>query len=368
MTAILDEGRSLRFPGHEITWAGHCPWTGGLCFGTEEGEVLVGRPSIGDSLDMLPIKVSDEAVNGIAFWKDLVGVSTRSDVVVARRGITEEEWLPVVQAREGAHGILAVPSGRFFAPMGISGILRIEPGASPQRRLAMERPSQGQIDFYKLVSLDDGEPGDLMACASRNDGLLSIRASGDASLDIRGWASIDADFVDVCSIASGDTPRAVAGLCLNGSLILVRDLLAEEAPRTIRLGGISGTPYSILRAGDSLLVLTSRMLVAVPDLLRWFHNGGPSDDEPNYQFTPVRAVDAYLTTPSQVALVLDDEVRFLDFPVASNSSVVRTANGRSGDERLPNGGPFFSGWTEARPCAEQIQQAWDRPSLVMQSA
>ncbi len=364
MTSVLVEGRSLRLPGHEITWAGHCPWTSGPCFGTEDGEILVCRASTGDALDVLPYHFSNEAVNGVAFWRDFVGISTRSDVVVARRGQTE----PVIKAQEGAHGILALHSGLFFAPMGISGVLRIEPGASPGRRLAIERPSHGQINFYKLVALDDQGPGDLMACASRNDGLLSIRAVGDAALDIRGWASRHADFIDVCSIASDDAPRAVAGLCLDGSLVLLRDLLAEEEPRTIRLAGISGTPYSILSAGGNLLVLTSQMLISVPDLLPWFLGGGHSDGEPNYRFTSVQAVDAFLISPSQVAIVLDDEVRLLDFPVASHASESRASNGRGADQRLQNEPLLHTWWTEAGQRAEQIQQAWDKPTLVMQIA
>ena len=41
MIPPLVEGRSLRFPDQEITWAGECPWTGGFCFGTESGDLLI---------------------------------------------------------------------------------------------------------------------------------------------------------------------------------------------------------------------------------------------------------------------------------------------------------------------------------------
>ena len=40
MSALLGPYRTLPIPGEEITWAGECPWTGMLCFGTESGRLV----------------------------------------------------------------------------------------------------------------------------------------------------------------------------------------------------------------------------------------------------------------------------------------------------------------------------------------
>jgi len=65
MIPPLVERRSLRFPDHEITWAGECPWTGGFCYGTEGGKLLIVPNDGQDKFDLLSIKVSEEAVNDV---------------------------------------------------------------------------------------------------------------------------------------------------------------------------------------------------------------------------------------------------------------------------------------------------------------
>ncbi len=127
MIAPLVEGRSIRLQGDEITWAGECPWNGGFCFGTESGELLICDEHY-DRLDVHQHKVSEEAINGVAFRKGIVGVSTRSQVIVARRISPDDSISEVVKAdRGGAHGIVATPGGRFFAPMGVAGLLVVDP-------------------------------------------------------------------------------------------------------------------------------------------------------------------------------------------------------------------------------------------------
>ena len=200
MIPPLVKGRSLRFPDQEITWAGECPWTGGFCFGTESGELLICRNDGQDELDVLPIKVSEEAVNDVAFWRDYVGVSTRSELTVARRSSSDDDLIKLITTPGGAHGILATPGGHFFAPMGASGLLRVDPERIGSDAVTIDEPNQAVINFYKLIYLGDSSQDEVLACAARTSGLLLIRSERDKPLEIKGVVSKNVDFIDVCSV------------------------------------------------------------------------------------------------------------------------------------------------------------------------
>jgi hypothetical protein len=165
------------------------PWTGGFCFGTESGELLICRNDGQDELDVLPIKVSEEAVNDVACWRDYVGVSTRSELTVARRSSPDDELIRLITIRDGAHGILATPGGRFFAPMGVSGLLRVDPDRIGSNGVTIDEPSQAVINFYKLIFLGNSPRGEVLACAARTSGLLVIGADRDKPLEITGMVS-----------------------------------------------------------------------------------------------------------------------------------------------------------------------------------
>src|SRR5260370_21165284 len=92
-----------KFPNEEITWAGEDPWTGGFCVGTESGKILF--PSA--SQHSADVRLAAEAVNGVAFWKESVGVSTRSQVHIYRSDHTRGGVQLVARIRAGAFGIVA---------------------------------------------------------------------------------------------------------------------------------------------------------------------------------------------------------------------------------------------------------------------
>jgi hypothetical protein len=355
MIPPLVKGRSLRFPDHEITWAGECPWTGGFCFGTEDGELLICRNDAQDELDVLPIKVSEEAVNDVAFWRDYVGVSTRSELTVARRSSSNNDCIRLVTIPGGAHGILATPGGRFFAPMGASGLLRVDPERIGSDLVTIDKPSQDDINFYKLIYLGDSSQDEVLACAARTSGLLEIRADRDKPSDIKAKIAKDVDFIDVCSVSSPRWPHAVVGLSLDRSLIFVRDLRAEETPQTLRLGELRGTPYSILSADGRLFVLTSKELVAFPDLLNWYLQGESLGHPFRYRYTPIQAVDAYLAYGKHLMVVMDEEVRFFEIPRLAQPL---------GDYTHENGHGDLTGWGEAEQLPNTIQPSWDNLSLI----
>ena len=355
MSSALVVGKSLPFPDQEITWAGECPWTGSLCFGTEDGELLVGRQLDNGDLEILPpIKVAEDAINDVAFWGEFVGISTPSEVVLARRSPSGDGIHPaVIRTPDGAHGILATPEGHFFAPMGTAGLLRVEADKIPFDGVTIDKPEQATPYFYKLIYLGKDADKELLACAARTSGLLMIRSNSD-HMNIIDLVSRDIDFVDVCSMSSPGWPHAVVGLSWDGSLIFVRDLLAETQPQTLRLEELRGTPYSILSTGGHLFVLTSKEIVALPDLLTRYLQGDRLDHPVRYLQMPIHSVDAYITNGKYLLIVMDKEVRSFEIARLVQPPV---------ESSIRNGPPDLRDWGEREQKLSSVQSNWE--SLVL---
>jgi hypothetical protein len=353
MIPALVERRSLRFPGHEITWAGECPWTGGLCFGSEDGVLLFPgiQPENPDRVGT--IKASGEAVNGAAIWREYVGVSTRGDVNLYRRGPAPAAISPVASIPNGAHGIVATAAGRFYAPMGPTGLWRLDAGRIEAGNYTIDRALDA-VNFYRVFPLESSAEVDLLACAARASGLLAISSKENRS-EVRGLVSPGMDFIDVCSIATAESPRAVAGLSLDGSVVLLRDILAPAPPKTFPLAGLRGTPYSVLSGGGLLFILSSEELVAFPDLIAWYVDDEPHDRPFRYRSTPIRAVDAFVASGKHLILVLDDEI------------LLSEIRGLVDDFGANGHGDRFA-WSEGERMPDVVHPKWDRPDLVLHPA
>lgn len=354
MIPALNERRSLRFPGHEITWAGECPWTGGFCYGSEDGELLI--PGIHPENPHLigTIKASNEAVNGAAIWRESVAVSTRGDINVFQRAPAPEAISRVASIPHGAHGIVATAAGRFYAPMGPAGLWRLDAERIQDNRYTIDQTPE-TLNFYRLVSLIGFPDGDLLACAARSSGLLAISSKGDRS-EILGLVAPSVDFIDVCSIASTAWPRAVAALSLDGSIVLSRDILAPLPPQTFPLANLRGTPYSILSGGGFLFVLSSEELIAFPDLLASYLDDEPHGPPYRYRSTPIHAVDAFVAWGKHLILVLDDEILL---------SEIRGLDARPGEPVGAKGQGDRFVWSEGEQRLDLVHRTWDRPNLVL---
>jgi hypothetical protein len=309
-------GRLFQIREEEITWAGECPWTGGFCFGTVDGGIFYYKEAAGRG-DVEPhqLAVAEEAINGVAFWKDFVGVSTRSEVSLYRLRSSGEDVELVTGVPRGAHGILSTPGGQFLAPLGVDGMLCIDAERAPQFKPWIDHARQSQLYYYHLIYLGDSADHQILACAARTEGLLRIPFDKDKPGDrIIGFTSSDIDLIDVCALSSPEAPFAVAGLSLDRSLIFVRNILEDAEPRRLRFEEIRGTPYGILRADGHLFVLTSEELVVLPGLAARFLNGEPMDHQVHGRRTPIQAVDAYLVREKYLMIVLDDGVSILEIP------------------------------------------------------
>ncbi len=298
----LAERRTVRIPDDEITWAGECPWTGNYCLGAMSGKVLF----LGDSGHLHEAASSEtlavDAINGIAFWNEFIGVSTRSEVVVYRR--VPNGFDLVYSGPGGAHCIVATTTGQFLAPMWIYGLLCVDltPKGGPRGWTASA--AGALLNFYMLAPLGEHAKKEVLACAGRNDGLFRIQLdAANTKSDITRLTAPDVDFVDVCALDRVRQPCAVAALCRDGSVVIVRNLLMDVQLQMIRIEGIQGTPYAIRAAMGHLFVLTSEQLTLIPDFASWYFDGERSDRLLHYRQMSVQADDVFIANEKELLLL-----------------------------------------------------------------
>jgi hypothetical protein len=298
-------GHVNRLAGEEISWVGESPWTGGLCLGTYSGRLIMPvdeRTAVG-----FDHPIANGAINDVAFAGNLMGVSTRSEVVVFERVPSSVHF-----ARRGepfgggSHGIVATAAGGFVAPLGPDGLLLIEAKEGPDRHLKMRVGQIGQevVNCYKLARLGvEGIRGEVIACAARHEGLLFFSLDrGEVQPTIVRLVLPGFDLVDVCSLRSPQWPLAAAALGTDGSVFLSRNIL-EVAPDSLRLDVLTGRAYSLLSARGHLFLLTSDGMVVVNDLAKQFLASGTLGDYVHVSGSTIlmQAADAFLA---------DDEVFF----------------------------------------------------------
>jgi hypothetical protein len=312
MSLGLAEGRIVRIPNEEITWAGVCPWTGSHCFGAESGKVFFFSESRREPILEYVDTLAEDAINGVAFFNDFIAVSTRSEVVVHRR-VPRGAFELVFSGPGGAHGILATSTGQFLAPSGVQGLLCIDQLGTDQPRAWTDHAREAPLNYYSLRSLGHAAGKEVLACAARTDGLLTIQFDKDhTQTPITGLSAPDVDFLDVCSLGSVTSPFAVAALCADRSLVFVRDILTEDRPQTLRFDGFQGTPYSISSAQGHLFILTSHHITVIPNLAAQYLAGERLDQPIHYRQRSVQADDAFIIHEKELVILTDDGVALFE--------------------------------------------------------
>jgi hypothetical protein len=312
MRSGLAETRQIRIPNEAITWAGNCPWTGGYCVGTESGRVLCYRDD-GDELSLeLEEVIAEDAINGVAFHKEFVGVSTRSEVLAYRRG-ADGRFQLIVFGPDGAHGILATPGGHFLAPMGTEGFFCVDASGTAKPRAWIESISGVPLNLYSLTHLGRSAGKEVLASACRIDGLSRIEfdAAREHS-EINRLTAPDLDVVDVRSLGSTRWPFAVAALCVDRKVILVRNIIADDQPQVLRIDGIGGTPYAIRCGIGHLLILTSEHVAVFPDLADWFLESEWLEPPPKYRQRRTHADDMFIARDNELLLATDERLDIED--------------------------------------------------------
>ena len=333
MTPTPPNGDPLRlivpfqFPGFAISWAGPGGRDEDFCFGSEDGKLHF------TTVDGVPIggfvsgEDNPEAVNGVAFIGPVIAVSTRNEVTF---------WtLPRPGSREaqravfscGAHGIIATAEGYFIAPLGRTGLMKVRAGREAEQPVTVSRATHQTFDYYKVVSLHSYGQPEVLACAARFGGVVGTElVQEDGRGQISSMTFPGLDVVDICSLGTGVIPPAVAAVGRNGTLVLLRDVLHDRSPLTMRFEDIPGVAYRVFSAQGSLLLLTSTGLYVLAGLAQRFLAGEPVERTPTpARGIPLEAVDANLCGERWLLVVMPDGALRFDLNLLISNLPARAA-------------------------------------------
>ena len=255
---------AIPMPG--VAWAGQNPLGEGFCFGLESGGLVLtdtqgtpqGSPGGADS---------KEAINGLAFSKGWLAVTTRADINFIGPGQRDREQ--VVIDGGGLDVVVAPRSGYFVVPIGPAGIMFVKPGITDKEPLLVSRSDKISLNYSSLLALPGPAEDDLIVAAGRRGGLGFVQfKEGTRGHNLNSVKFHDLDLVDVCSMGG----LAVAAAAKDGSLVLFNDILTERNPQTVKFKGVQGTVYRLLYARGDLFVLTSKGLYGLFGLAQQFLN------------------------------------------------------------------------------------------------
>jgi hypothetical protein len=200
-----------------------------------------------------------EAVNGLIRVGTWVVVSTRADVnfwpLKGTEVGHEKGWV----APYGAHGVGTTASGHVIAALGRNGIMVVEPPFHPETPVTALGDTRESLCVYRVIGLRSPSGTEAIACAARRGGIVAGEYSGSQTTHKMRTALFEGlDVIDVCPLASDGDSLAMAALSSDGSIILFRDVLADDKPLTMKFKRVQGTAYRVLSYRGELYVLTSR--------------------------------------------------------------------------------------------------------------
>lgn len=257
--AVLD----IPCPDFPVTWAGRGRHDE-FCFGSEDGRLRFTTLTGGVVKETPFDQEHSEAVNGVAFSGSLIAVSSRSELVFW----DVSQW-PGAQARPaplycGSHDVISTGSSYFVAPLGPNGVMMVRAIAEQGQPIKRIRSRDELLDFYKVLCLDTTD-GEVLVCAVRKTGIATIEWLDGAIPPLLNLVvPHELDVIDVCSLATTEAPRAIAGLCRDGTMLFFNDILDGASGVARRSDELRGTAYRILSAENLVIILTSRGLYVLP--------------------------------------------------------------------------------------------------------
>lgn len=340
--------RPLSFPGSEISWAGQSPSGVGLCFGSDDGRLMFLEPGQEPQVSSSIVE-SGEAINGVAFIKNHIAVSTRSEVVFFDMPLPGEPKLERDIFEGGAHGIVVTSSGRFVAPLGPRGLLsfRYEPGS--HQTMKMGRPPGTDFVFYKLANLGQSKGADVFAVAARRHGMLRA-VLADESYGTFAFSHAGVDIVDVCSLGMDRLPFAAVGLTLDGTILLFEDVFKEGPPYMRKFNDKKERGYRILSAQGHLIVHTSDAIYILENYIRDFLQEGKAPMDATMHTLALEAVDVFVVHGQRLVVVLPEGAFDVDIALllketnSANTGMDEHSYSRGSDKDLG-----FSWSTDALP-------------------
>jgi hypothetical protein len=247
----------------------------------------------------IPAIDSRKAVNGVAFlavndWLYFAATS-RSEICI--RGVGADGHGVYTQRFDfGAHGVVASVTNGFTFPIGPGGVISFFPSGHEREEAQVVSGKNGFPYFYQLVSLHHNREKDeeLFVAACRGDGFVILRVGLAGAPEIIRSARVtgkNVDFVGVCAIGNESNPMAIVALGQDRTLHFVREPLKSPAMESLHFPFVPGRAYKLLRAGDHLLMLTSKGVCFIPDLVRQFQNGEELEGVRQVRFVEIEAID-----------------------------------------------------------------------------
>jgi hypothetical protein len=290
----------------KASWVGECPGQE-IALGGDDGRIL--RVN-GDGTIVGPLEVgTDEAINGLAFLPNWIGISTRNEVCFV--DTTPGEGPTIVPVPFGAHGIIVGPDGHFVAPLDTTGLLFFKPMKGQNLPITILHPRQRELCFYRVISISGPNGQRVVVAAARQDGIAAMPFDlPERGIHTLTYEAFDA--IDVCPLAP--STLAAAALGKDGTIILCRDVIAEtikkQASVTTRFADIQGTAYRVLHAAGKLVVITSRAIYFLGEIVTNFLQGktGPVTI---LEF-PIKAIDANVVGDQWLLIVTARGVLKLD--------------------------------------------------------
>jgi hypothetical protein len=326
-------GKVLHFPGPQVTWAGEFPWTHGLCFGTEDGSIDV-RDINGVDIWSKPMLESGGAINGVAFSHSLAAISTRAELLLAKRSSSSDELQPMLLDQIGAHGIVAAGRGGFIAATGASGILQIElrSDGTPQGASQI-RVSGRELYFYRIICLGTTAEGhEVFACAGRNDGVIGLEIGTDGCpkrvfiTQNHNAPNREApDIVDVCRLPSDKHPFAAASLGIDNSIRLSEDIRRGHRRLGLHFPEMQGTAYTVMSAQGHVFVLTSEAFYVLPKLAVRFLEGEQVEAKMIVLTIPLEALDCSIAYGEHLMLITANSVLLMGVSELATSPRVKAS-------------------------------------------
>lgn len=303
-------GNLHRIPGQSISWAGECPWTNTLVFGSEAGWLAImlpgARPTGGE---FIAFNLTTAAINGAAFNDDLMAISSPAEVAIYR---WRPDLVPMAKLSHpfsgGAFGLVGTGDGRFLAPIGTDGLLLLDPSRESEetRSTRLIRADNRRQNYFKILDVSADASGRTFACASRRDGLVGLHYAG-GRID-RPWINHrprNEDIVDACNMASREHPRAVACIGRSRGIHLFHDVLDDRPPISVRFEEFEGTAYSIASIQSHLFILTDKALYVLPASLDQFLQAQPDGNSIGIFMIATQASEI-VTVGSDRLLLLED--------------------------------------------------------------
>jgi hypothetical protein len=344
--------------GFAASWAGPHPFRPGLCFGSEDGQVLFtdeqGNEIVSpDILNPFLGAVSAEAVTGVVCVGTWVVVSSRDDISFWPLPGSEGGHERGFSHSHGAHNISSTRSGFLVASLGRAGILAAKPPFS--RGIGLTSGQEKDFYAYRTIGVGTADNVELLACASRAGGVATVEFSGTErthKVQLATFAGLDV--VDVCTLQAEEESRAIAALDRAGNLILSKDVLGDRKPTIIRYDAVEGIAYRILSCRGDIYLLTSKALYVLAHLAEQFIAGEAVErSTAPFLNLPMEAVDINLCGDGRILAVMPgQEHRLYDASLIHDGAPLR--------EQQPTTLRIVGKWGEVQMSAEQ--------DLVLQSA